>query len=290
MRVSLVATLVRPEWWAMALAAFLIRGGFVLIVLPLISLPSVAAIATAVAPTVESLVIGGETLQGALLGAAGLVVLLGALSAFGLAGAWLDLALAHEVANDEELELDWRPVRESIRQAFVIRLVAHLPTAVALAYAAIRIVAVAYDELLSPGDATVPLVARIFERAPDAAAIVVLAWLAGETVGALAVRRASAGSPTRAALAASIRQVLRLRGLATFGLTTAALVGVGVPFALAVGRAWDHLRTYLLEQVDVLPLAAAMVLLVGTWVLGLSILGAGLAWRASAWTAEVAQD
>ena len=272
----------------MALAAFLVRGGFILVLLPLISLPSVAAIATVVAPTIEALVIGGETLEGALVGAIGIVVVLSALAVLGLAGAWLDLALAREAADDDELELPWRPVRGSIRQAFVLRLTAHLPTALALAYGAIRIVAVTYDELISPGDATVPLVARVVDRAPDAVILVVLAWLVGETVGALAVRRASMGLRTGPALRASIRQLLSRRGMATFGLTSAALIGLGVPFALALGRTWEHLRTYLLEQVPTTPLAAATILLVGTWILGLSMLGAGLAWRSTAWTTEVA--
>ena len=59
---------------------------------------------------------------------------------------------------------------------------------------------------------------------------------------------------------------------------------------LAAGRAWEHLRGYLLDGADVVQLGAALVLLVATWVLGLAILGAGLAWRGTAWTAEVAPD
>ena len=290
MRASILATLGRPDWWAMALAGFLIRGGFVLLVLPLVSLPSVAGIATVVAPTVESLVIGGHTLDDVLIGAVALVVLLVALAVLGLAGAWLDLALAREAAADEELELDWAPVHQSISRAFAIRLAAHLPTVVALLYGTIRIVALTYDELVSPGDPTVPVVTRVLQRAPDVVIVVVLAWLAGETVGALAARRAAAGAPIRPALVASIRQLSSRRGLATLALTSTVLVVIGVPFLLAVGRAWEHLRTYLLDGVDPVPLGAAVVLLVGTWVLGLAILGAGLAWRASAWTAEVAAD
>jgi len=56
---------------------------------------------------------------------------------------------------------------------------------------------------------------------------------------------------------------------------------------LAAGRAWEHLRGYLLDGADTVQLWAALTLLVATWVLGLAVLGAGLAWRATAWTAEV---
>jgi hypothetical protein len=289
MQASLVATLGRPEWWAMALAAFLIRGGIVLVVVPLVSLPTVAQLSTLLAPTIETFVMGGQTLAGALTGGLALAAALVALGVCGLAGAWFDLALSREASEDEDLGLSASRVQISAAEAFRIRLLAHIPTALALAYATYRVVTVAYEELISPGDPTVSLVARVFDRAPDAIVLVVLAWLGGETVGALAVRRAGAGATTGVALRRSIRQVVGARGLGTLGVTSLVLVGIGVPFLLALGRTWEHVRTYVLEQVDVVPLAAALVLLVGTWILGLSVLGAGLAWRASAWTVESAE-
>jgi GNAT superfamily N-acetyltransferase len=290
MRSSLAATLGRPEWWAMALAAFLVRGGIVVVVLPLVSLPTVAQLSTLLAPAVETVVLGGQTLAGALVGGLALAATLIALGLCGLAGAWFDLALARDAADDEDLELPASRVGISTGQAFRIRLLAHLPTALALVYATYRLVPLAYDELTSPGDATVSVVTRVFDRAPDAVAVVLLAWLAGETVGALAVRHAAAGAPIGRALVHSVRQLLRPRGLATLVVTSAVLVGIGLPFLLALGRTWEHVRTYVLEQVDVVPLVAALVLLVGTWILGLAVLGAGLAWRASAWTVEANRD
>jgi hypothetical protein len=290
MRTSLVATLGRPDWWVLALAGFLIRGGFVVVMLPLFTLPTVAQLSTLLAPTVETLVIGGATPVGAVLGGLVLAAAIVALAIFGLAGAWFDQELTREVAADDDVELGWRPTTLSVTQAFRIRLTAHLPTALALVYATARVVALTYDELLSPGDPTISVVARVLDRAPDVVAVVVLTWLAGETVGALAVRRVAAGATPRQALWRSVRQLLSLRGLATLGATSAAVLVVGLPFLLALGRAWEHLRTYVLDQVDAVPLAAALVLLVGTWILGLSILGAALAWRASAWTVEAALD
>jgi hypothetical protein len=289
MRVSLIATLGRPEWWAMALAGFLVRGGIVLVALPLVSLPTVAQISTAAAPTVETLVIGGETLSGALIGGLALAAVVIALILLGVAGAWFDLALARDTADDEDLELGWRPAHVPAIDALRIRLLAHIPTLVALTYGVIRVVALTYDELTSPSNGAVPVVSRVFDRAPDVIVVVLLAWLFGEAVGALAARRLAAGAGARSALLASARQVLRPRGLATLVATSAALLAIAIPFLLALGRTWEHLRTYLLEHVDAVPLAAAVVLLVGTWILGLSILGAALAWRASAWTVEAAE-
>lgn len=272
----------------MALAAFLIRGGIVVVVLPLVSLPTVAQLSTILAPAIETVVLGGQTLAGVLVGGVTLAAALIVLGLCGLGGAWFDLALARDAADDEDLELP-RPVDLSAATAFRLRLVAHLPTALALAYAAVRIVALTYDELTSPGDATVSVVTRVFDRAPEAVALVALAWLVGETVGALAVRRAATGATARRALLESIRQLLRPRGLATLVATSVVILAIAVPFLLALGRTWEHVRTYVLAQVDPVPLVAALVLLVGTWILGLSVLGVGLAWRASAWTLEAAR-
>ena len=285
---AFVATLANPTWWAMALAAFLIRGGLLLILLPLITLPTTASLTTDVAPVLEALLLGRSSLAGLTLTLALAGGLVAVVAAAGLAGAWLDLALVREAAADEDVDLPWRPVQPSVRQAFSIRLTAHLPTLVALVYAALRLITVGYEEFTSPGDPGTAVALRIVSRAPDALILVVLAWLLGETIGSLAARRASLGLGTTAALLGSIRQVVRPRGLATLGLTSAALVAVWLPFEGTVRLAWEHIRAYLLDGAPTVPLTAALLLLISTYVLGLAVVGAVLAWRATAWTAEVA--
>lgn len=288
MQAALVATVGHPHWWALALAAFLVRGGILLVLLPIVSLPSAAGFATAVAPMLEGLIIGGPSIGGALVGAAVGLLGLAILAAAGLAGSWLDLALVREATLDEDVDPGWAPVRLSARRAFGIRLAAHLPTLFALAYALVRLVIATYEEALSPGNPALPMAARVIQRMPDAVVVIVVAWLVGETVGTLAARRASAGTPVATAIASAARQLVGRRGLATFTLSTVVLLALAVPFLLAAGRAWEHLRAYLLDGVDLVHLGAALVLFVATWVLGMSVLGAGLAWRAVAWTAEVA--
>jgi len=290
MRGSLVTTLGHPEWWAMALAGFLIRGGILIMILPMISLPSVAQLATTLAPPIESIVMGGQTLAGALIGGFAIAGILVALGAAGMAGEWFDTALRLEAAADDDLEPAGVPVRRvSLADSLRIRLLAHIPTAAALTYGTVRVIALTYDELLSPGDPAVPVVLRVLGRAPDVIVLLVVTWLVGEAVGPLAIRRVAAGIPVRTALARSARQVASVRGLATLVATSALLLAIAVPFLLALGRASEHIRGYLLEGVDVVPLSAALVLLIGTWILGLSVLGAGLAWRSSAWTVEAAR-
>jgi hypothetical protein len=288
MQSAFVAALARPGWWAMALAAFLVRGGIVVALLPILSLPSAAGMTTTLAPSLEALVLGRGSLEGVIVGTLFVAVVLAALLAAALAGSWLDLALVREAADDDDLDLGWSPASLETRgravQGLAIRLAAHLPTMVATGYAAIRLVGATYAELLDPGDTAVPFVARVLLRAPDAVVPVVLAWLLGEAIGALAARRAAAGEPTTLAVRRAVRQVLGPAGLATLALTTLVLIAVAGAFVLTAGRAWEHLGTVLVGGAGSLQLAAALVLFVSTWMLGLALLGAALAWRGSAWT------
>lgn len=286
MQSALAATLTTPEWWAIALAAFLVRGGIVLFLVPIIALPTPARLITELSPGLQALLLGAPTLGASLLVAGVAVAGLLLLTAAGLAGAWLDAALVREAAASEELDLAWTPGEVSIWRAFGLRLVAHVPTVLALGYASIRVVTVAFEQFTRPDDPGVPIVDRVVGRVPDAILLVLAAWLAGEVVGGLAARRAAAGMTDGAALRGSVRQLFAPRGLATFAVTTAPTVATAVPFALAAGRAWEHARSYLLAGVDAVQLIAAVVVLVATWVLGLAIVGAALAWRATAWTAE----
>jgi hypothetical protein len=288
MRGALVATLAHPEWWAMALAAFLVRGGILVVAIPIVMLPTTASLITAFAPPLEALILGRPSLEGVLVGtllaAAALAILLLA----ALTGTWLDLALVREAADDEELELAWRADRGSPAGALLARLVAHVPTFLALGYGATRIVAATYDELIAPGDLSIPIAVRVAARAPDAVGLLALAWLAGETVGPLAARRRAAGVALSPALRRSVRQLASGRGLVTLVAANVPVLLVAVPFAAAAGGAWLKLVDDLTRDTDAISLFASLLLLPAAWVLGLAVLGAALAWRATAWTTEVA--
>ena len=288
MLAALVATLERPAWWAMALAAFLVRGGILVVLLPLVILPTPAALTNLLAPTIEAFALGGLSPERLLLVLGVAAFLFVVIGGAGLAGAWLDLAQLREAAEDEELALGWTPAHRSAREALALRLTAHLPTLVVLGYAAVRLVAAAYDELVSPGDVSTSIFLRVAQRAPDALLLLVATWLVGETVGSLAARRAAAGVATGESLWRSIRQLVTGRGLATLGLTTTVVAGVLLPFLVAAGQAWAHLRSSLIDDPSMLSVGSALLVLVASWILGLAVLGAALAWRSAAWTAEVA--
>jgi hypothetical protein len=287
MQASLLAVVARPSWWALALAAFLVRGGFVIVLLPIVSLPTTAALTNTLGPTVQDLILGPSAdavLFGTLVVSGGLV----ALYALLFTGTRLDLALLGEAASDPDLELGWSPANRSATLSLGVRLLAHIPTVVAVAYASIRIVEEAYIEFTSPGDTATALVVRVLGRAVDAPLAVGTTWLLGETVGGLAARRVAAGEAVAAALGRSILQVASPRGLATLAITTTALLALVLPFLLGVATAWQHVRVALLENVAPPMILAAVVLMVSAWVLGVALLGAVLAWRATAWSVQVA--
>ena len=288
MLAALFATLERPAWWSMALAAFLVRGGILLVVLPLVDLPTPAALATALAPTIEAFALGGLTSERLLLVLGVAAFLFVVIGGAGMAGAWLDLAQLREAADDEELGAGPAPRHASVHEALALRLTAHLPTLVIVGYASVRLVGAAYDELLSPADTTNSIFVRVAARAPDALLLVLLAWLVGETVGALAARRSAVGAGARDSLWRSTRQLFSGRGLATLVLTTAIVGGVLAPFLVATSHAWQQLRSVLVADATILPVASALLVLVASWILGLAVLGAALAWRTAAWTAEAA--
>jgi hypothetical protein len=288
MQAALAASVGRPRWWVIALAAFLVRGGILVVLLPLVSLPSAPALATALAPTIEALALSRQSLEGALIGTAILGGILAILVVAALTGSWLDNTLTTEAETADELDL--RPAAEPLSawRALGIRLVAHLPTFIALGYAAVRLVIATYQDLLSPGDPSIPIALRVLARAPDAVVVAVVAWLLGEALGGIAARRVAEGQGFGQALRGGLGDLVRLRGVATFVVTDAVVLAIALLLVAVVGRAADHVRVYLFGGPGDVSFAAALFLLVTTWVLALATLGVALAWRATAWTIETA--
>ena len=286
MQAALLASFGRPTWWVLALAAFLVRGGVLVILLPIVSLPSPAALATVLGPSIEALVLSRQSFEGALFSALAASLVVMVLGAAAFAGSWLDLALLREADRAEELEGLVPAARPSARDALGLRVAAHLPTLAAAVYATVRLVVAAYEDFLSPGDPAVPMAVRVIAQVPDAIVLVIGLWLLGEAVGGLALRHAGEGVPLSRALARGLRDVAGRRGLATLIATNLGVLATLVLLGLVAGRAAERVREYLFETVDPVSLGAALLLLVAAWVLGLALVGAALAWRATAWTAE----
>jgi hypothetical protein len=294
---SLLVTLARPATWPLALATFLLRGGVLLVVAPIVVLPSAVGLGNVLAPLLTTLVFRGVTPSIAFMATALVAGLLLWLFGGGLVAAAAESELTRRVAADEET---WRAA--SPRPGFVtaahpawrvltVRLIAHLPLLLALSWGAIRIVTTTYRELTVPSDVGVPLVLRVVGAAPDALAVLLVAWLLGEVIGAIAARRVVLlGERVPTALGAAIvRLVTHPLRAAAFALgPLVPLVFVLVVVGFAGSATWEALRASLSIGSDGLVTIALVLALVALFAGGLLLIGVASAWRAAVWTVELA--
>jgi hypothetical protein len=293
---SLLAALANPTVWIIALAGFLLRGGIVLVLAPVVVIPSAVGLANAFGPMLTTIVLGGPSPQIVVL----LIAVIGAAFIWLLGGGWL--AAAFEAETIRRIALDdapgsdpvVRPARGPLGAAGPIlaaRLVAALPFVVALAAGSMRLVDLTYRELTLPSEIGAALLVRVVRGAPDALFWMGLTWLLFEIWGAMAARRiVLAGDDPLPALGRSVLQALR-RPVATLALAIlplAVLLVVLVPSAVASGTTWDAIRAELAGPAAPLTVAALVLLFVLLWGAGLVLLGMVSAWRSAAWTIELA--
>jgi hypothetical protein len=305
----LLVTLATPATWPLALATFLIRGGIVLVLPPIVVLPTTVGLGNTFGPTLQSVAFGSvPVLFVVVAGAIGVVAL-----AWVVVGGWLAAALEAEgariVARDEEVvalgTADVLPAADVADVAamptsagrvaariLAARLVACVPLAVVLALGSIRLVFVTYRELTSPFDVSTPITLRVLRGAPEVVIAIVLAWMLAEIVGAVAARRITlSDAHVREALTGAVSVLVRepLSSLAHFVIPAAVLLVVLAPAAVAAGAAWEAVGTVLSEAVDPLPSLLTVIVFVGLWTVGLVLVAVVCAWRAAIWTvAEVA--
>jgi hypothetical protein len=285
-----VATLGRGRWWLLALAAFLVRGGVLLILPPLLLVPTPSELANLLNPSLLGTGLGSPTpllVTVVAITSVGLLVLIVVTTVL---GTWLDLALVEAEQAEEELHAGAASSSAAhhpipMIPAVGVRLAAHLPTAIVAVLAVTALGAAATTELISP-EGSGPLFVRILLRAPLAPAAAVAVWLLGEAWGGLAMRRVGPDRSALAALGSGLRDVLRPSGIATVVLSTGVVAVPLVVLWLAAGRAFDRLEPLLSGPTDGGLILLGLGLLVGTWVCGLWLLAIGLAWRSAAWTAE----
>jgi hypothetical protein len=300
-----------PTSWLFALAGFLARGGWLLVVLPILTIPS---------PVLLSMLFRGE------VGAIGrgelrvVAVAVGAvLSLVAVAGvvvsAWTDVALAERFLRDTESEelrggalpLDFtRAERRSlVWWVASVQAVALLPLIVAIAILVNAAVRAVSAELIDPSSTSVPLIARVLPQlaVPITVAIVVLVLV--EALSSLASRRlmADAWAVLPGGQLAAKESVVALGALprvvrAPGRVLLTAIVGwlvIGLTLAitsLATIVAWGSAREVLVSggiSGDPVGLAVGAVLIAlfaAVWLGGLGLLGFATALRSGLWTAD----
>lgn len=291
---ALSVTMARPSTWPLALGAFLLRGGMIVVLLPIVVLPTPVGVGNLLAPAVMSISLGAIPV-GLVVASVGLGV---GFALWVVVGGWLAAALEAEgirivadAARDHRLATSRRRMAGRI---LAVRLACLLPLAVVLAVGTIRMVFVTYTELVLPSDATSPIAIRVLRDAPDVPIVIALTWMAGEIVAAVGARRIvlageGVGAALRVAVARSVRHPLP--ALVRFWLPLLAFAVVLVAAGLVVAMAWQAVGDRLAAAQDPIGLLVAMIVvavLVAAWLAGLLLVGAVTAWRGAVWTvAEV---
>jgi hypothetical protein len=307
---AILVVLERPALVPIALAGFLVRGGLIVLLLPIVVLPTPVGLATIFGPDIVSVALAGPNpgiVRLALIGAA---VLVAWLVVGGLVGAAADVAVVAAVAGPEPVEVGppagespaggrraaLEPGRPPVGRWLVLRVaavrwLAHLPLAVAVAWSVVRIVEATYAELVLPSDTATPLVLRVLAASPDAVVAVLGTWLFGEAWGGWAARFVILdGRRVGSALWAALRWFGRAPGRG-LGAVLATSVGLGLSLAgstAASATVWSVLRPLVRVDPGGLGAMAAIVLLVGVWLVGVVVVGIVVAWRAVVWTLAVA--
>ena len=294
---SLLAVLDRPSTWPLALVGFLLRGGWLLVIAPIIVLPTAVGLANIVAPLLEDVAFGRPTDELIRTVVLALVVVVGWIVVGGLVAAVAEGEAVRRIATESDVDLAGPPATagRSNRawRILAVRIAAHIPFLIAFIWGSTRIVAVAYRELTVPSDVTVPSAWRIVTGAPEAIVVIALTWLIGEAIGAMGARRVIlAGEGARQALRAATGRFGRapLRPLALAFVSTAVLGAVVLLTGLAAGSTWDALRSAL--QVDESPAltTALLFVFIALFSGGLVLLALTAAWRVAIWTLEAGRS
>lgn len=290
---ALLITLATPATWPLALATFLLRGGLLVVVVPIVVLPSPVSLGNVLGPALTTVVLSGVPVELAI--GVGLIAL--AVVAWivigGLVAATLEAESARLVARHEDGghtavgDGDQVISVDVVARAFVARLVAHIPTVLAVLWGSARLVGVTYRELTSPSDVVSPIALRVLRGAPEVVVAVAVAWIVGEILGGLAARQIVLGGATvpRALRESAVRAIRGpLRVLAGFLVPLAGLVVVFLPSAAAAASAWGVVRAAMGGWANPVGSTFAVLLFVALWMVGLLLIAVTSAWRAAVWS------
>ncbi len=292
---AFLAVLGRPAWWLLGLAGFLARGGILLFLLAIVTLPSPLAVSNLVSPLLVPIVFGGVTPAMAVF----FVVGIAAVAALVLVGAWIGAATevvligdARRAAPEEGVPAvaERDPGGWQISRVAIAHLVAHVPLAIAVALGSIRIINVAYVELTTPTDISTPLPLRVVAGAVTPILAIVVTWIIGEIAGGWAARAiVLEGRSIRHAVVAAYGDLVSRPGSSLLAslLTTAVLAIDLAAMLAAVDLAWTAARSHLVEvPADPVAIGLALASFAAIWAVALLVAGLIDAWRSVAMTFE----
>jgi hypothetical protein len=293
---ALLATLATPSTWLLALGTFLLRGGILLVLLPILVLPSPVGLGNLLAPLLMTVVFQGLSVEVGALAVAGTIVVVAWIVLGGLAAATLEAEASRIVARGEaDVDAAGQPFRPPVAweeraiawRVVVARIVAHAPTGGLVVWGSARLIAVAYAELTRPADVSSPIVLRVLLGAPDVVILLAVAWSFGEVVGALATRRiVLAGATTAGALREALRVLIRhpVKVVAAFLIPTIGLAFVLATSSVAAAVAWSAVRVAMRPPGELVLGTVAVVAFVSLWLVGLVLIAVTAGWRGAVWS------
>ncbi|HET7027150.1 MAG TPA: hypothetical protein VFI28_05625 [Candidatus Limnocylindrales bacterium] len=278
--------LARADLWPVALAGFLVRGGVVLFILPIVVVPSPLDVANLFGPIVTAAALGGPNPALVQLAIVAVVVAVVVIVTAFLLGALADVAVT--TATADALGRPAPPERRGVTiRAFAVRLLALVPFALVLGGSIPAIVDAVYRELISPTDLVTPLVVRVVLDVPALIGAVIVTWLLGEAIGGLATRLVVRdGRSVRGALAGALALAARrpIATLVAFAVGDLVLVALVAPALAASGLVWRAVAFDLRLASDPLPVLLATLALVALWLGGLVLAAFAATLRALLWT------
>ncbi len=280
----------RPDLIPIGLIGFLVRGGLLLFLLPIVILPTPIGIANFVGASAIT-ASGPAPWFVDMLIALGLIVLT-ILLASTVAGTVTDLVLLRAVMADTDGSgLRVRP--GLVVRASVIRLVALVPFVLAAAVGIASLAGATYNQLVTPVDTATPFAVRVLLEAGNAVVLMAVAWLIGETIGGLAVRHlAISQASVPRALWRGVTDLVRrpVTTLATLVLSVVAILVAVVPALFVTIALWAQMPAQLERLTSLrafLVVLAVTMLFVAVWVAGLVLAGLAATWRGILWDLEV---
>ncbi|HTC86336.1 MAG TPA: hypothetical protein VK656_06505 [Candidatus Acidoferrum sp.] len=285
----------RPSLWPIALAGFLARGGFVLLLIPIFPIPTAVGLANILGPTAVTAA-GLSADSVVLLVVIGLATVAWYLAA-GLVGAAADIALVDATRDDDADSGRSGPAGVDassgtgglIVRLIAIRFISLIPLAVAIALTARPIFDALYGQLTAPSQVAEPLAIRVFLGATGSFVVVVVGWFIGEISGGIAVRYAilqdlSIGRSVVRAITHLVRRPLTTALTAIAG--TAGIVVTLGPSLVASAVAWNRLHGFVADQSD-LTFVVVSAVIAGSWLAALVFAALGSAWRGLLLSADV---
>lgn len=286
---ALAAPVDQPRLWLLGTLSFMLRGGSIVLLLPIIVLPTQVEV---------RLMLGGNL--GSTGFAPGFWVTVGAATIFstGLvmavlyAVARIEVAAFAELARDPDLGLA-PPADTSarVRDLFVIEaltLIALLLAAIPLAMALGQVTS---GEILRP-TSTAPIYDRVISQVALPLTFLALALPVIDSISAVVVRGfltgRSVGSAASGSIGALVRRPIRYLGTALVAWLALAAVVLATDAALTI--AWNATRAAFLRTTSVADMLTSVapllvaVLLAGVFASGLAVCGYVAAFRNAAWT------